>query len=116
MKIKKFNWFVKLITFNWPAAITLAPFGVYIKEKYIEYPVLIQHESIHWKQQMEMLIVPFYIWYLLEWLIRLPVYGKEAYRNLSFEREAKTFEGVQGYLGIRSRYAWLKFIFHGGRN
>lgn len=35
-----------------------------------------------------MLILPFYIWYLIEWLIRLVVNFKMAYMSVSFEREA----------------------------
>ena len=48
---------------------------------------LINHERIHTRQMLEMLILPFYIWYITEWLIRLPFHGR-AYLNLSFEREA----------------------------
>lgn len=41
------------------------------------------HEAIHTAQMKEMLYVGFYLWYLVEWLIRL--FGKgDAYRNLSF--------------------------------
>jgi hypothetical protein len=35
----------------------------------------------------EMLYIPFYLWYGVEWLIKLLCKGN-AYRNLSFEREA----------------------------
>ncbi len=56
--IKKMNWFVKIITFNWAVGITLAPFGIYIKEAYLNNRRMIRHESIHWEQQMEMWIVP----------------------------------------------------------
>ncbi|WP_338424041.1 hypothetical protein [Galbibacter pacificus] len=52
--------------------------------------VLINHERIHLKQQVELLILPFYLLYLMEWLIGLCYYGNfvEAYRNISFEKEA----------------------------
>lgn len=52
-KIKKINRFIKIITFGWADGITLAPFGIYIKEKYLSDKIMINHESIHWKQQME---------------------------------------------------------------
>jgi hypothetical protein len=48
---------------------------------------LINHESIHTEQMKEMLYVPFYLWYVIEWLIKL--FGKgNAYKNISFERES----------------------------
>ena len=36
---------------------------------------LIQHERIHTAQMREMGFVGFYLWYLLEWLVRLPMKG-----------------------------------------
>jgi len=47
-KIKKMNWFVSLITFNWPDAITIAPFGIFIKEKFFNNLILRNNEMIHW--------------------------------------------------------------------
>ena len=113
-KLKKFNWFVKLITFNWPVGITLAPFGIYINQKYRTLENVSErtknHESIHWKQQLEMLIIPFYLWYLLEWVIKLFIYGKGAYRNLSFEREAYDNDDNLDYLKTRKKYCWVKRV------
>ena len=34
-------------------------------------PETLNHEKIHSAQMREMLYIPFYIWYLLEWLLRL---------------------------------------------
>ena len=85
-KFKKFNWFVKIITFNWPLAITLSPFGIYVNQRYSTIEDLSErtknHESIHWKQQLEMLIIIFYLWYGIEWLIKMFIYGKKAYMNI----------------------------------
>lgn len=75
--------FLRIVTFGWPRAITIAPFGIYVRD--LNNAKVINHEKIHWKQQMEMLIIPFYIWYIIEWLIRLPINGKSAYRKLLFE-------------------------------
>lgn len=113
-KIKRMNWFVKLITFNWPTAITLAPFGIYIKKGVAPSPRLIRHEKIHWEQQMELGIIFFYLWYLIEWMVKgaLPPYdkGENGYKEISFEREAYGFDEVKGYLNIRSKYAWLRYV------
>ena len=104
------NWFVKLITFNWPTAITFAPFGIYIKEDYLEYGFIINHERIHWKQQMEMLLIFFYIWYLLEWIVKLFIYGRKAYRHLTFEKEAYGNDHNNEYLSNREPYAWINYL------
>ena len=48
---------------------------------------LLNHERIHTRQMLELLVVGFYLWYLVEWLIRLLMPGN-AYLNISFEREA----------------------------
>jgi len=53
MKFHKMNWFMKLITFNWPIAITLAPIGIFIKDKWFYDPIIRNHENIHWYQQLE---------------------------------------------------------------
>lgn len=121
MKIKKMNWFVKLITGGWAGSITLCPFGIYVNEKmwkYQEYAiptwnVLINKEKIHWAQQLEMLVVFFYIWYFIEWILRilLPPYPG-AYNDICFERESKTNGDNLDYLKTRKHYAWVKNIFH----
>lgn len=69
--------------------------------------VTINHEAIHTAQMKELLYVGFYLWYVAEWLIKLFIHGKEAYRNISFEREAYAYEGYEGYLSVRKRYNWI---------
>ena len=69
--------------------------------------VTLNHEAIHTAQMKEMLYVGFYLWYVVEWLVKLFIYGKQAYRNISFEREAYAYEGYEGYLSIRKRYNWI---------
>ena len=53
----------------------------------------------------------FYILYVLEWLIKLPFYGKHAYRNISFEREAYECEQDNNYLENGDYFEWVKYIF-----
>jgi hypothetical protein len=110
MKIKRMGWFVRLITFNWPVAITLAPFGIYVKDQCFDSATIRNHELIHWAQQMEMLIIPFYFWYIIEWLVKLFIYGSHAYMHLSFEREAHYNDNDVDYLKIRNKFAWIKFV------
>jgi len=69
----------------------------------------IRHEAIHTAQMKEMLYIFFYLWYVIEWLIRLFMEGN-AYRNISFEREAYSNEDDVIYLESRKRFAWIKYI------
>ncbi len=69
----------------------------------------IRHEAIHTAQMKEMLYIGFYLWYFIEWLIRLFMKGN-AYRNTSFEREAYSNEKDLRYLDNRKRFAWIKYI------
>lgn len=110
-KVKLMNGFIKSITFRWVAGITLAPFGIYVREnRYLNNKRLINHESIHWKQQLEMLIVFFYIWYIIEWFIRLFTNSGNAYKSISFEREAKKYELDENYINNRKLFAWINFF------
>ncbi len=68
-------------------------------------PVMINHERIHTAQMLEMGILPFYIWYLVEWLVKVPTPGR-AYLRISFEREAYQHEHDLDYLSHRRLYAW----------
>ena len=70
----------------------------------------INHERIHTAQMKELLYVFFYLFYLLEWLIKLFRYGKRSYYNISFEREAYSNEYDASYLRKRKRYSFLKHI------
>ena len=73
---------------------------------------VLRHETIHSKQMLEILVIGFYLWYLVEWLFRfLCCFNfKQAYRNIGFEREAKAFEDKEYYLEVRRHFAWMDFI------
>lgn len=68
---------------------------------------VVNHERIHTAQMKELLFIPFYILYVLEWLLRLIQYRNlhKAYLNISFEREAYRHGHDLGYLKRRRRYA-----------
>lgn len=69
------------------------------------------HEAIHTAQMKETLWVGFYVWYGVEWLVRLVANGFKAhaaYRALLMEREAYGHEGEAEYLAGRRRWAWLR--------
>lgn len=69
----------------------------------------LNHEAIHTAQMKEMWYVFFYLWYLIEWAIRLFKKGN-AYRNISFEQEAYDNQSWLKYLENRPRFAWLDYI------
>ncbi len=91
---------------------TLFPF-VFIKYALDrDNQVLINHERIHLRQQLELLILPFLIWYFLEFLLRLIQYKNWdlAYRNVCFEKEAYVNEKNISYLNKRKHYNFLKYL------
>lgn len=76
------------------------------------YHRMIRHETTHTKQMKELLYLPFFVLYVLEWLVRLVMYreARKAYRNISFEREAYANQHKWDYNKGRKRYAFLKYI------
>lgn len=75
--------------------------------------VTLRHEEIHTRQMKEMLFVGFYLWYAVEWIVRLMVYWNchKAYKTVGFEQEAYLNEMDKEYLGSRRLFAWMKYIF-----
>ncbi|MBW1297886.1 hypothetical protein [Aquimarina litoralis] len=92
--------------------IALWPFIVVKDPRLKEDEVFINHEKIHLKQQLELLVLPFYVVYLIEYIVRLIQYGntKEAYRNISFEREAYEMETELSYLEHRKIWSFIKYL------
>ncbi|MDO5968423.1 hypothetical protein Q4Q35_01250 [Flavivirga aquimarina] len=93
-------------------SLTIFPF-VFLKSQHLKsHIVLINHEKIHLKQQLEMLLIPFYFVYAIEFLFRLFQYKKWdlAYRNISFEREAYANESNLDYLNQRSLFSFFKYL------
>jgi hypothetical protein len=92
--------------------MTLFPF-VFVKQSVdIKNPVFVNHERIHLRQQLELLVIPFFVLYFLEYLVRLIQYRNRdlAYRNISFEREAYANEKNLDYLKQRFFWNFLKFV------
>jgi len=88
------------------------PFVFLKKKELTGDAVLVYHEKIHLRQQIEMLIIFFYLVYCTEFLIRIWQYKtwKQAYRNISFEREAYANEHNMHYLNQRPFWQFLKYI------
>lgn len=89
-------------------AITLWPF-VIARNKL--NPTLLNHESIHIRQQQELLVVGFYFLYVYYWLKGMLAYKDSyiAYHSIPFEQEAYEWEHDMDYLKSRKRFAWWKY-------
>lgn len=116
------SWFMRV------GGISLFPF-VILRERYLGKDPLvnkytnrfwkdkakriINHETIHFQQQLELLIIPFYIIYVTEYIIKsLLLFSiKKGYMAISFEREAYDNDDNLEYLKTRKRYSWIKRIF-----
>lgn len=97
----------KYIPFTGYKAINL--FGIlFVKNNAKIDEVTINHEAIHSAQMKEMLFIFFYLLYFIEWLFRLP--KDNAYRSISFEREAYENDSDINYLKNRKHFAFLKYI------
>lgn len=92
--------------------ITLFPFILLKKPDFKNNPVLINHEKIHLRQQLEMLVIFFYIWYIFEYYFHLRKLKNpyKAYRAISFEKEAYDNETDFGYLKSRKPLRFLKYL------
>ncbi|MFA4867386.1 MAG: hypothetical protein WC623_04265 [Pedobacter sp.] len=102
-----------LIVSKIPAnAMAVYPF-ILLKNKFQkEDLVLINHERIHLRQQLELLIIPFYLLYLINYVINLIKYRNHyrAYLNISFEKEAYACDQNLNYLKSRKFFSWINYF------
>jgi hypothetical protein len=108
--IMKFKGFLCHVSFLWVDGMALFPF-ILVKRK-SPGRVLLNHECIHLRQQLEMGLVFFYVWYFAEYLIRLMQHRVHylAYMHISFEQEAYRNEADLDYLLKRRWWAFLKYV------
>ena len=103
---------IKFLSRGFATGMAIFPF-ILVKNKEASLnPRLLNHECIHLKQQLEMLIIPFYIWYGLEYLVRRIQFKGHyaAYRHISFEREAYSNDQNLNYLKGRKFWSFLKYL------
>ena len=103
-------WVAKLTKMN----IWAVSFGIWVWCRGTIGSISKRHETIHFKQQLELLFIFQWILYGLFWLIGLFIYGnsKDSYRNNPFEREAYMNQ-LDHY--DRKLYSWLKYMWWGNR-
>ena len=101
----------KILTKMKVNGITLFPFIILRNKDFKNNKILINHEKIHLRQQLELLIIFFYVWYVVEyyyWYIKLK--NKDlAYKSISFEREAYAMEEDLNYLETRKIWSFWKY-------
>ena len=100
----------KIIPFGSYTTINL--FGIlFTKSDYLS-PMTINHERIHTKQMLELLIVGYYLWYIIEYIIVRFCHKKQndAYHDISFEEEAHNNDTNLHYLDNRKHFAWWKYV------
>ena len=92
--------------------LSLWPFIILKEDSLKTDAVLINHERIHLKQQRELLILPFYLLYVSEWLLRsdLSMDRYRACRTVRFERAAHANEAGLQYLYMRKIFGFLIYL------
>ena len=93
-------------------AIALFPF-ILIRDNFeTNNLVLINHERIHLRQQLELLIIPFYVLYFIDYILKIILFKDKniAYKNILFEREAYLNEENMDYLQTRPFWNWTRYL------
>jgi len=92
--------------------ITLFPFIIAKSKLYLSDKKFVNHEHIHLRQQLELLLLLFYMLYLINYGINLVKYRnhQKAYLNICFEREAYKHESNAAYLRERKFFAWINYL------
>ncbi len=73
---------------------------------------ILNHESIHTRQMLELMVIGFYVWYIIEWIVKWIYYKNKfsAYKNIGFEREAFANDTDLRYLKNRKWYAFAAYV------
>lgn len=106
-KVVIVNNIVNKLLFKWTLAINL--FGkVYAKRELNN--VELQHELIHSLQMKDLGYLKFYILYLYEWIKLLIKYKNtyQSYKQISFEKEAYTYQKDVQYIINKKDCVWKK--------
>ncbi len=108
--VKKLGQFISLGSDA--MAITFYPF-LFVREDKRNFEELIRHETIHIRQQLELLIVGAWLLYLFEYWYALYIKkfdARQAYYYTALEQEAHRNAMNENYLKERKPYAMCKYI------
>lgn len=115
IKITSYKLF-KLIHFyqnTTTKATTIGLFVIFRDEYSAKDEVLVNHEKIHIRQQLELLFVIQWILYLWFYISKRVTGNSHyiSYRSNPFEREAYANQGNLKYLSNRKLFSWMAYIF-----
>ena len=109
---------------GWVSRLPGAPIQVYAKviwpwiicrSRLQDNPVKLRHELVHWYQQRELWVFPFYLLYKADYLRGLWKYRGQphakrlAYLNIRFEQEARAHQRTEEDYASRHRFGWRGF-------
>lgn len=106
------RFWTKIFSAGKAAAVTIFPFILLADARLAEDKVLLNHERIHLRQALELLVIPFYLLYGLEfcWHYFQHRDFRKAYLSISFEREAYANEKNLAYLPKRKCWSFVRYI------
>lgn len=81
----------------------------YKSKKDLENQTLVNHEDIHFRQQLEMLFILHWIAFILIFIWNF-ISRKDTYYDNPFEREAYVNQNNLNYLNERPFWAFLKYV------
>lgn len=92
-------------------ALTIWPFIILRDKELRRDKIVLNHEKIHLRQQVELLWIFYFIWYLAEFSINLLRYRDlmRSYSQIGFEKEAYANESDPDYLKKRKFWGFLKY-------
>ncbi len=95
-----------------PIEIGAISFGLWVWDRGVSSERRRRHETIHYRQQVELLFVFQWLLYGLFWIIGLFKHrnGAIAYFENPFEKEAYTCQYNKHYLEKRPFWAWRKYL------
>lgn len=106
------KFWTTLFSFGKANAITIFPF-IFLKYAFFkDKESLVHHERIHLRQAIELGVIIFYLWYLIEFIIHFVCLRNfdRAYMRISFEREAYDRENDINYLTKREIWAFWRYL------
>ena len=103
---------VNVLSFNFASAMAFFPFILLQKASLRENVIMMNHERIHLRQQLELMVVLFYALYVVEYLVgRLKGQTHyQSYKNISFEKEAYENEHDLSYLKNKKIFSFRFYI------
>lgn len=101
-----------ILSYVSPIEIGAISLGIFVFSRGVMSDGTKMHETIHYKQYLELGFVGFLILYPAFWFMNLAsgLSGAEAYFQIPFEIEAYANQHDPDYMKKRKNFSWLAFI------